>query len=278
MRFTAAAVVLAGAAMAHRKPATYETYPVSSEAPVYPVSSEAPAYPVSSAAPVYPSSEAPAYPESSEAPESTVYSTEYFTITSCAPTVTDCPARSTQVYSTAYPVTTSTIYSTNSYTTTEGSSTYVVTETIPISTTVCPITASSTKYYNTTAPAGYPTGGPVYPTGGYPVSTPEASYPAGYPSESAPAQGGYPTEAPACVPTYSVKTISTSVTTVIPTVIYETVDIPCATPSVGYPVPVGNSSYPTGTAPPQATVTAGAATMGGSVLLAAAAGLVAFLA
>lgn len=28
-------------------------------------------------------------------PESTVYSTELVTITSCAPTVTDCPARST---------------------------------------------------------------------------------------------------------------------------------------------------------------------------------------
>lgn len=35
---------------------------------------------------------------------STVYSTEYMTITSCAATVTDCPARSTVVSSTSYPV------------------------------------------------------------------------------------------------------------------------------------------------------------------------------
>lgn len=30
-----------------------------------------------------------------EAPQSTVYSTELVTVTSCAATVTDCPARST---------------------------------------------------------------------------------------------------------------------------------------------------------------------------------------
>lgn len=35
---------------------------------------------------------------------STIYSTEYMTITSCAASVTDCPARSTVVSSTSYPV------------------------------------------------------------------------------------------------------------------------------------------------------------------------------
>jgi hypothetical protein len=40
------------------------------------------------------------------AAESTVYATEEITITSCAPTVTDCPARSTVVSTTSYPVVT----------------------------------------------------------------------------------------------------------------------------------------------------------------------------
>ncbi|KFY61957.1 hypothetical protein V496_04769, partial [Pseudogymnoascus sp. VKM F-4515 (FW-2607)] len=39
-----------------------------------------------------------------EAPDSTVYFTEEVTITSCAPTVTDCPAQSTVVSLTSYPV------------------------------------------------------------------------------------------------------------------------------------------------------------------------------
>ncbi|KFY32649.1 hypothetical protein V494_07854, partial [Pseudogymnoascus sp. VKM F-4513 (FW-928)] len=37
-------------------------------------------------------------------PDSTVYQTEEVTITSCAPTVTDCPAHSTVVSQTSYPV------------------------------------------------------------------------------------------------------------------------------------------------------------------------------
>jgi len=49
------------------------------------------------------------------------------------------------------------------------------------------------------------------------------------------------TAAPQC-PTYSVKTIHTSITTVVPTVIYETVAIPCPT---GKPIPTG--SYPNST-------------------------------
>ncbi|ELR05977.1 hypothetical protein VC83_08171 [Pseudogymnoascus destructans] len=40
------------------------------------------------------------------APDSTIYQTEEVTITSCAPTVTDCPAHSTVVSLTSYPVTT----------------------------------------------------------------------------------------------------------------------------------------------------------------------------
>ena len=110
--------------------------------------------------------------------------------------------------------------------------------------------AASTKVYsNTTTPAGSIV--PTYsPTG---VLT---------------------TKAAAC-PTYSVKTISTSVTTVVPTVIYETVAIPCpttASPSAGFPATPSNGTV---TKPPVATVTAGAATLGNSLFVAAAAGLAA---
>jgi hypothetical protein len=196
----------------------------------------------------------------SSAPESTVYSTEYYTVTSCGPTVTNCPASSTAVHSTVYPVTTSTIYSTTVKTITScaatvtncpAHSTVVVTETIPVSTTICPVSSiSRTKYYNSTE-----------------VSKPPYTASSTY---------ALTTKAAAC-PTYSVKTISTSVTTVVPTVIYETVSIPCPTTtptaSQGFTTPYNNGTAPTKT--PIATVTAGASTMGSSLFVVAAAGLAA---
>ncbi|KAH6624884.1 hypothetical protein B0J18DRAFT_410292 [Chaetomium sp. MPI-SDFR-AT-0129] len=128
---------------------------------------------------------------------STVYSTEYYTVTSCAAEVgTNCPA--------------------------------------------------------STATASFPPSGSVIP----PVST--------LTTESA---------APAC-PTTSVKTIKTSITTVIPTIIYETVDIPCATETPT----VTPSGSPTGANPGGPIETAGAATYGASALFAAAAGLFALMA
>jgi hypothetical protein len=201
-----------------------------------------------------------------ESIQSTVYSTEYHTVTSCGPTVTDCPASSTKVHTSVYPLTTSTVYSTTVKTITScaptvtncpAHSTVVVTETIPVSTTICPVTASSTKYSNSSAPATTP--GSIQP-----------SY-----SQTAVLTTS---KAPAC-PTYSVKTISTSVTTVVPTVIYETVAIPCptttASPSSGFSTPYSNGTTPT--KPPVATVTAGASTMGNSLFVAAAAGLAAIV-
>ncbi|KAK3322386.1 hypothetical protein B0H66DRAFT_201590 [Apodospora peruviana] len=161
-----------------------------------------------------------AYEYEETAPESTVYSTDYVTVTSCAAYVTNCPAESTVVSTTVYPVSSST-------------STYV-----PI-------------YANTTS-SSYVAPAPVYPTGGLTTTT----------------------VAPAC-PTYSVKTIQTEYTTVIPTVIYETVDIPCPTPtpSAGFSVPAGNGTTPP--AYPTAPITAGASAKGVSAILAAAAGLAA---
>ncbi|KAK0646016.1 hypothetical protein B0T16DRAFT_457984 [Cercophora newfieldiana] len=208
----------------------------------------------------------------------TVYSTNVVTITSCAPTVSDCPAESTVVSSTVIPYTTSTVYATTTYTVKDCppavtkcpyDSTIVVTETIPVSTTVCPVSE----------PIPVPTGswGP-WPgknsTGGH---GPYPGKPGKPDHDDHPKPTGAPVKEPEqCWPSKSVKTISTSITTVIPTVIYETVDVPC--PTV---VPVPTGSWPgkpsngTVTKPPHASVTAGAATMGGSLFLAAAAGLAA---
>ena len=178
-------------------------------------------------------------------PESTVYSTDYVTITSCGPTVTNCPAKSTVTSSTIYPVTTSTIYSTTVRTVTScaptvtncpAHSTTVVTESVAVSTTVCPLTSvSTTKYYNTTSIPAVTTYPPV-------ETTPVESYPVE--SETSTYEVITSSEAPVC-PTSSVKTISTSITTVIPTVIYETVAVPCPTtyaPSTGFPQPSGNGT------------------------------------
>lgn len=213
---------------------------------------------------------------------STIYSTDVITITSCAPTVTNCPAHSTQVTSTVYPVTASTIYTTTVKTITScapevtncpGKTGYVVTQTIPVSTTLCPI-SQATPYGNGTW---------VPPTKSAETVAPPPTGAAGSPPPppNSPAGGLTTTYAPAC-PTYSVKTISTSVTTVVPTVIYETVAVPCPTSKpvtpvgTGVPVPPpagGNATVPV--TKPTTPVTAGAASLSGSVILAAAAGLAA---
>lgn len=75
-----------------------------------------------------------------------------------------------------------------------------------------------------------------------------------------------------------VKTKTTSVTTVIPTVIYETIEVPCET-TVSYKPSTG---FPTGSLPPPAQTTPvftdSAASIGVSGLAAVAAGLIALLA
>ncbi|KAK0737019.1 hypothetical protein B0T21DRAFT_364247 [Apiosordaria backusii] len=218
-----------------------------------------------------------------EEAQSTVYSTEYYTVTSCAPEVTDCPASATVVTSSVFPIITSTIYATSTFTVTDcpetvtdcpADSTHVVTETIAVSTTVCPVTeveptpsATSSHYYSNTTVVEqppYPTSGHVEPTKPAPIPT-------------------FVTVAPEC-PGTSIKTISTSITTVIPTVIYETVQVPCPTGgpgAPGAPAPSGavpSGGVPSGTTPPQPTFTAGASTVGGSIALAAVAGVLALLA
>lgn len=185
--------------------------------------------------------------------QSTVYATEQVTITSCAPTVTDCPARSTEVSSKVHSFTQSTIYSTEYETITScapevtncpAESTVVSSSSYSVSTTLAPIPETSA----TPAPSG-PAGTPPAGTGVPPVASsgavPGPSGPAGVPSmvsSSSPVTSGAPGGGAGGVcPTYSVKTIST--TTVVPTVIYETVAVPCGptgvapAPSTGFGVP-----------------------------------------
>ncbi|KAI7787666.1 gpi anchored serine-rich protein [Diaporthe eres] len=240
--------------------------------------------------------------------QSTVYATEQITITSCAPTVTDCPARSTEVSSKVHSFTQSTVYSTAYETITScapevtncpAESTVVSSSSYSVSTTLAPIPETSVTPTPSgpagTPPAGTPSAGtPPAGTGVPPVASsgpaPGPSGPAGVPSwvsSSSPVTTGAPGGGAGGVcPTYSVKTIST--TTVVPTVIYETVAVPCGptgvppAPSTGFgvPPPAGGNGTVTGSVPtPTAVVTAGAGrTFGVSAALAGVAGLVAFLA
>lgn len=242
-----------------------------------------------------------------EGPQSTVYQTTYYTITSCPPEV-PCTASSTVVTS-SVPLTTSTIYTTTTKTVTDcdetatvcpGESTRVVTETIPIGTTVCPVEPTETAEQPQPTDVGeypgqpeqpeqpeQPTDGPAPPE--QPSEQPEQpqqpqpTTSVGWGNSTGPAvPPPYPTTtlievpAPECQST-SVRAITTSITTVIPTTIYETIDIPCETapPVTSQPSnPIPGKPTPT----PSTPVTAGAASLGGSALLAVAAGLVALLA
>lgn len=186
-------------------------------------------------------------------PTSTAYVTKHVTVTQCPETVTDCPARSktTSVITSTIPLTTSTVYTTKVHTITScaptvtncpAHSTVYSTETISLSTTICPVAESTTAPWgNSTIPGGKPTGKPTstpiaVPTGGNSVPTSVA------------------TQAPAC-PTYSVTAITKSYTTVLTSVEYSTVAIPCPTqpgaPSGNGPAP------PAGTGAPKPPVSGG---------------------
>lgn len=191
--------------------------------------------------------------------QSTVYATEQITITSCAPTVTDCPARSTGVTSSVHSFTQSTVYSTEYETITScapevtncpAASTVVSSSSYIVSSTLVSVPPPEETAPAPTGPAGEqppPQGSGVPPVASS-AAVPGPSGPAGVPSfvsSSSPVTTGVPGlpsggAGGICTPTYSVNTIST--TTVIPTVIYETVQVPCATgvppsPSTGFGVP-----------------------------------------
>lgn len=173
---------------------------------------------------------------------STIYETDYKTITSCGPTVTDCPARSTSVESPTgpggYPVLSTPVVSTPviSTTTTEapvGSTSVVSSSSI----------VSSSTFGNSTIP-GYPTGGLSTS-----VETPTASVSTAVatPSSALPPYPTLSTKTGEAPPSYPTTVIPFTYTTCVPTtsVSYSTVTV---TPSV--PVGTGSTpSYPTSGSP-----------------------------
>ncbi|RDW79847.1 hypothetical protein BP6252_04485 [Coleophoma cylindrospora] len=133
---------------------------------------------------------------------STVRETLTYTITSCAPTVTDCPARigsvtteTVDLYTTVCPIdsystapvstsvpelTTSTVYTTKVYTITSCAPTVtncpaklgsVTTETVVAYTTVCPVSALATKPTGAPAPAPEAQTSTVYKTSIYTITS-----------------------------------------------------------------------------------------------------------
>ncbi|KAM3515181.1 hypothetical protein MY11210_001193 [Beauveria gryllotalpidicola] len=255
-------------------------------------------------------------------PASTAYVTEHVTITQCPETVTDCPARSktTSVITNTVPLTTSTVYSTKVHTVTNcaptvtdcpAHSTVVRTETVSVSTTVCPVVPTQTPglWNNSTIPAGGQPGAPggEKPTGPGAQKTtgPGAEKPTG-PAGPVQPPKSVGTPAPAC-PTHSVTAITKSYTTVLTSVEYSTIAVPCPTggnpanptganPGPGAPPsgPAGPGAPPAGTGAPkppaggnqtctgpncpaQPPVTGAAASFAGSAIFAAAAGLAAFV-
>jgi len=221
-------------------------------------------------------------------PVSTDYTTKLVTVTDCEPTVTDCPADSTTVQTSTVPMMTSTVYTSKIVTITDcppevpdcpAHSTIVSTETIPVSTTICPV----------------PTGEPEHPEEPEMPEEPEHPEQPEVPEVPTWTQPGnatvtktevpqVPTQPPAeptvCVPTHSTTAITKSYTTVLTSVEYSTIEVPCETeapttmPSVSFtqPPPAGNTTVPE---PPVPTGAAGS--LAGSAVFAAAAGVAAFV-
>jgi hypothetical protein len=184
-------------------------------------------------------------------PESTHYETQYFTVTKCDATVTNCPASSTQVTSTIIPVTTS--------------------DSLPVVETPEPIFSELPSHSVPSAPHG---GNFTAPPAGV---TPEPSLTPVITSSALPFA-----ETPAECAGQSIETISTYIVTTISTVSYITHAAPCETDVPGVPsVPVTTPKVPTnGTTPtPSVPIPTGAASsIGASFALAAVAGAIALFA
>lgn len=110
---------------------------------------------------------------------STVYSTSYQTITSCAPTVTDCPANS------ATPVTTTVV--------------------VAVSTTVCPITETQTSVFTTSHAVTVTGSSPEESAASTSENSPVGQTPVTSGSGSATTTSAlsYPTIVPACISTWN---------------------------------------------------------------------------
>ncbi|KAG6041357.1 hypothetical protein E4U41_004767 [Claviceps citrina] len=196
----------------------------------------------------------------------TDYTTELITITDCGSTVTDCPAHKTTTQTNVLPLTTSTVYSTRLRTVTScapevtdcpAHSTVLETETFPAYTTV---TAGSTGNAGAGPSASQGTGAPD-------VVVPSAAQNTG-------AAGPVTTAAPTC-PGHVVNAVTRTYTTVLTTVDYVTVDVPCTNPTgtASPSNPIGGNTTTPGVPLP----TAGAATLAGSAMFAAVAGVAALI-
>ncbi|KAL6909017.1 hypothetical protein GGI43DRAFT_165675 [Trichoderma evansii] len=248
-------------------------------------------------------------------PVSTDYTTELVTITACAASITNCPARhqTTSVQTNYIPLTTSTFYVTNVHTITScgpevtncpAHSTVLSTEVVPTSTAVGPVTAYPTVapttqvWSNGTAPQSSAVVPPPYSPPAVPqssaaaVSVPAVSIPAqapttGYAAPTGGAPGAPVSSAAAQCPGSSVVAVTKSYTTVLTSVEYQTVAVPCPTaPAGGNPGNGAGAPSGTGAVPPVPTGPAGngtavpppvngAASFTGSVAFAAIAGAVA---
>jgi len=169
---------------------------------------------------------------------STVYATVTHTDYDCPPEVTKCPKDKVKV----------------------------VTETIAVSTTVCPVDETST--YKPVSTSTYKPHKPEETSTPCPEEEETSKY------HPKPTSSEKP-EKPEC-PVTKVKTISTSITTVVPTVIYETYTEDCPKPTYA-PKPTGGcTGNCTSPSKPSKPVQAGAGSVVGSVFFAAAAGLAAY--
>ncbi|KAH6976338.1 beta-1,3-endoglucanase [Ilyonectria robusta] len=190
-----AAGVLAMASVAVAVPAYQIDYPAG------PLTTPGPA---TTSAPVYGT-------PTDELTTSTVYDTKVYTVTSCAPTVTNCPVghvttETVGVYTTVCPVseelTVSTVYTTDVHTITSCAPTvtncpvgHVTTETVVVGTTVCPVSEVSKVpppvYTKPAASTWYPVGNSTKTT--VPVvvaTTPSGSKPTGSTPSEVPASMG----------------------------------------------------------------------------------------
>lgn len=205
-----------------------------------------------------PYGDSPAY---GDEPASTAYETQYFTVTSCAPEVTDCPSRSTVVSSEIVPVTTS--------------AQHPVVET--------PITDKPGNENPGNENPGNENPGnenPNPPVNSYSVPPENYPVPTLVPVYTSSALPGYETPGAQNCGAASIETITTYYTTVVPTVSYVTHSAPCETsapPTPGKPNTPGTPSN--GTIPSTTPIPTGAAsTMGASAVLAVLAGAIAIFA
>lgn len=159
---------------------------------------------------------------------STAYTTDVVTVTHCGPTVTNCPASSTQVITNTVPLTTSTFYTSIVHTITDcgpsvtncpAHSTIISTETVPVSTTVCPIGSGSSAVPGHSTKTSESPSQPTSSHGGPKPSSaaPSSAVPSSVkPSSAAPSSAAPSSAKPSSVVPTSAKPSSTPVVSSVP--------------------------------------------------------------